>query len=126
MKEAETEKTKYIKACENVKELSTKINGFMEKFDKIKDEMSENGKKFEAYQATVETKKLEIQTLETEIENIAMIEKKQQKVTAEITEEKKRLTTQVDTLKNLRNALKEQLKNLSDSNKENFTSAVNW
>jgi hypothetical protein len=29
--------------------------------------MGENGKKFESYQTTVETKKLEIQTLETEI-----------------------------------------------------------
>ena len=28
-KEAETEKTKYIKACENVKDLSTKINEYM-------------------------------------------------------------------------------------------------
>lgn len=86
----------------------------MEKFDKIKDEMSENGKKFEVYQGTVETKKLEIQTLETEIENIAMSEKKYQKVNSEITDEKKRLSTQVEALKNLRNALKEQLRNLSD------------
>ena len=30
-------------------ELSQKINGFMEKFDKIKEEMGENGKKFESY-----------------------------------------------------------------------------
>jgi hypothetical protein len=49
LKEAESEKTKYLKACENVKDLSTKIAGYMEKFDKIKDEMSENGKKFEGY-----------------------------------------------------------------------------
>jgi hypothetical protein len=50
LKEAEVEKNKYMKACENVKELSTKINGYMEKFDKIKDEMGENSKKFESYQ----------------------------------------------------------------------------
>ena len=44
----------------------------MEKFDKIKEDMSENSKKFESYQVTVETKKLEMQTLETEIENIQL------------------------------------------------------
>lgn len=49
LKQAETEKTKFMKACQNVQDLSQKINGFMEKFDKIKDEMSENGKKFEDY-----------------------------------------------------------------------------
>jgi uncharacterized coiled-coil DUF342 family protein len=61
-----------MKACSNVQELSTKINGFMEKFDKIKEDMSENGKKFEEYQTNVETKKIEIKTLETEIENIQL------------------------------------------------------
>jgi len=39
-----------MKAQENVKELTLKINGYMEKFDKIKEDMSENGKKFEDYQ----------------------------------------------------------------------------
>ena len=119
LKEAETEKNKYNKACANVSELTTKINGYMEKFDKIKEEMNENGKKFESYQAAVETKKLEIQTLETEIENISMSEKKYQKVNGEIEEEKKRVSTQVDTLRNLRNALKEQLRNIEEQNKEN-------
>ena len=76
-----------------MKELSDKINGFMEKFDKIRDEMNDNQKKFENYQSSVETKKLEIQTLETEIENISLFEKKHAKVTGEISEERKRLTT---------------------------------
>ena len=73
--------------------MSDKINGFMEKFDKIRDEMNDNQKKFENYQSSVETKKLEIQTLETEIENISLFEKKHAKVTGEISEERKRLTT---------------------------------
>lgn len=60
LKEAEGEKLKFQRSCDNVAELSQKINGFMEKFDKIKEEMSENGKKFENYQVSVETKKLEI------------------------------------------------------------------
>jgi hypothetical protein len=32
----------------------------MEKFDKIKNEMADNGKKFENYQADMENKKLQI------------------------------------------------------------------
>lgn len=60
LKEAEAEKFKFQRSCDNVSELSQKINGFMEKFDKIKEEMGDNGKKFETYQVTVETKKLEI------------------------------------------------------------------
>ncbi len=60
LKQAEVEKGKFIKSCANVQELSGKINGFMEKFDKIKEDMSENGRKFEDYQQSVETKKLEI------------------------------------------------------------------
>lgn len=70
IKEAESEKAKFVKVSESVKDLSTKINGFMGKFDDIKNEMGDNSKKFEAYQQQVETKKLEIRTLETEIENI--------------------------------------------------------
>jgi len=70
IKEAEAEKAKFMKVTDNVKDLSDKINGFMTKFDGIKTEMGENSKKFEAYQQQVETKKLEIRTLETEIENI--------------------------------------------------------
>lgn len=60
LQEAEKAKASFLKACENVKELSVRINGFMEKFDKIKDDMNENGRKFESYQSQVETKKLEI------------------------------------------------------------------
>ena len=33
IKEAEGEKQKFLKSCNNVQELSSKINGFMEKFD---------------------------------------------------------------------------------------------
>lgn len=49
LKQAEKEKAKFLKSCENVKELTDKINGYAEKFDKIKDEMGENGKRFEAF-----------------------------------------------------------------------------
>lgn len=50
LKSAEKEKGKFLKSCENVKELSDKINGYAEKFDKIKEEMGTNGKKFETFQ----------------------------------------------------------------------------
>ena len=49
LKQAEREKAKFMKSVENVKELSEKINGFTEKFDKIKEEMTTNGKKFEVF-----------------------------------------------------------------------------
>ena len=39
-----------MKSCDNVKELTEKINGYTEKFDKIKDEMKNNSKKFEEFQ----------------------------------------------------------------------------
>lgn len=79
IKQAEAEKAKLVRAVEKTQELTTKINGFMQKFDQIKDEMNENSRKFESYQQQIETKKLEITTLETEVENIQLIEKKQKK-----------------------------------------------
>ena len=125
LKEAETEKAKFQRSCDNVAELSGKINSFMEKFDKIKDEMSENGKKFEHYQVTVETKKLEMQTLETEIQNIQLSELKQQKMQQEIAEERKRYQTQVDALKKLKDALTEQLRNVTEQANDKENSVLN-
>jgi len=115
IKEAETEKARFMKACDNVKELSTKINGYMAKFDQIKEEMGDNSRKFEQYQAQVETKKLEIRTLETEIENAQFFEKRFQKVTTVVNEERKQLVAQVSVMRNLGKALKDQLKNLEQA-----------
>ena len=67
--------------------------------------MSDNSRKFESYQQQVETKKLEIKTLETEIENIQLTEKRYQKVQSEVADERKRLTGQVEVMRNLRKAL---------------------
>ena len=72
LKQAEKEKAKFLKSCENVKELTDKINGYAEKFDKIKDEMGENGKRFEAFQSEIETKNLKMKLLDTEIQNIQL------------------------------------------------------
>jgi uncharacterized coiled-coil DUF342 family protein len=112
IKEADAEKTKFMNVSEKVTELSQKINDYMKKFDEIKDEMSDNSKRFEGYQSQVETKKLEIKALESEIENIQLVEKRHQKVQAEVIEDRKRVTNQVEALRNLSKALKDQLKNL--------------
>ena len=74
--------------------------------------MSSNTQKFEEYQSTIETKKLEISALETEIENFQLAQKKAMKAESEIAEERKRITTQVETLKKLRDALVTQVTTL--------------
>lgn len=112
IKEAEAEKAKFLKVNDSVKDLSEKINGFMTKFDDIKTEMGENSKKFESYQQQVETRKLEIRSLEAEIESLQLADKKHKKVTQEIAEERSRLEKQVAALKNLSKALGDQLKAL--------------
>lgn len=58
IKQAESEKAKFMAVANNTKELTVKINNFMQKFDQIKDEMNENARKFEHYQSTIETKKV--------------------------------------------------------------------
>jgi len=80
LREAEQEKAKFSKVADKVKDLSVEINSYMGKFDEIKVEMGDNSRKFEAYQQQVETKKIEIRSLEVEIENIQLVEKRQQKV----------------------------------------------
>jgi hypothetical protein len=74
--------------------------------------MGDNSKRFEAYQSQVETKKLEISALESEIESIQLIEKRHVKVQTDVAEERKRVTTQVEAFRNLNKALKDQIKNL--------------
>lgn len=85
--------------------MTGKINDFMKKFDQVKDEMTDNGKKFENYQATVETKKLEMQVLETEIQNIQMFESNRKRLVQEIEDERKKITAQVEALRKLKGAL---------------------
>ena len=45
----------------------------MEKFDRIKAEMEDNGKKFNNYQSDIENRKTHIAALEVEIQNIQTI-----------------------------------------------------
>jgi len=61
---------------------------------------------------TIETKKLEMQAVETEISNILQSELRMQKFSKETDEERKRLTSQIEALRKLKDALKIQLTNL--------------
>ena len=74
--------------------------------------MTENSKKFETYQQTIETMKLEITTLEAEIENMKFSEQRYQKVSTEIADDRQRTLKQLETLRNLNGVLNDQLKNL--------------
>ena len=49
VKEVQEDKEKFEHTCNNVQTLSDQIRGFMDKFDKMKDEITESGKKFKGY-----------------------------------------------------------------------------
>ena len=49
LKNVEVEKSKYEKACGNVADLSEQIKNFAAKFDALKDEVNNSGKKYESY-----------------------------------------------------------------------------
>jgi len=63
IKKAEEEKSKYDKASKNVMELSDQIKGFMEKFDELKEQISQSSVNFEHFQMESETGKAEIHLL---------------------------------------------------------------
>ena len=77
----------------------------MDKFDQMKEEITESGKKFKTYQEDIESRKMKIELLEAQIENTHLVKRKQEKVETEIKEERERLKKQVDTLKGLKDAL---------------------
>ena len=87
IKEAEAEKLVYDKHCSNCKDLSDQIKNYMEKFEVLKDKIKESGDKFNQYQEEVESKKMEIQLLETEITNIMQVSEKEKASTNKIKDE---------------------------------------
>ncbi len=91
IKKAEVEKDKFSKLAEGNKNLSERIQDYLDKFNRIKEEMVDNNKKFENYQGEIETKKLNIQVLETEIVNVRSHKEQDMKVKGEIDEERIRL-----------------------------------
>ncbi len=81
--------------------------------------MAANGKKFEGFQEELETKKLKIQLLESEIANISVEGQKKDKFHKEITEERARMGQQTEIMRKLYESLQLQLSNMQESNKEN-------
>lgn len=67
IKKAEDEKKKYDKAVSNVSELSDQIKTFMQKFETLKEEITESSASFSNFQMDTDTRKAEIMTLETQI-----------------------------------------------------------
>ena len=49
----------------NIKRLSEDINGYVKKFDTIKEEIETSNKKYETYKMEMETKKQQVKLLET-------------------------------------------------------------
>ena len=58
LKECEKEKTLFETCANKNKAISDEIQGFVKKFDDVKDEIGERGKKFEAYKMEIESKRL--------------------------------------------------------------------
>ena len=57
----------------------------------LKDQIKESGDKFNQYQEDVESRKMEIQLLETEITNIMNVVEKEKLVSSKVKDEKSRM-----------------------------------
>jgi len=67
VKECEKEKAAYNRVTDDIDRASKGIEGYIKKFDEIKNDITERSKLFETYKMEIENKKLQIQLLETEI-----------------------------------------------------------
>ena len=63
--------------------LSEEIQNYIKKFNVVKNDIEERGQKFENYKIEIENKRLQIQLLETEIQNI--LAKSEMKTKTELT-----------------------------------------
>jgi chaperonin cofactor prefoldin len=77
----------------------------MQKFENMKNEITESGKKFKAYHEEIENRKLRIELLEAEIENTKLGARRSAKVEEEIKGDKDRMKKQIETLNSLKEAL---------------------
>lgn len=93
----------------NIKRLSEDINGYVKKFDTIKEEIETSNKKYETYKMEMETKKQQVQLLETQIQNIILMGQLRDKTRSDVQEEKKQMEKQLETLRYLNKALNDQL-----------------
>ena len=89
----------------NIKRLSEDINGYVKKFDTIKEEIETSNKKYETYKMEMETKKQQVKLLETQIQNIILMGQLRDKTKADADEERKQVHKQMETLRNLNKAL---------------------
>jgi len=106
IKQMEKEKSNYEMIMSKIKRSSEDIQNYVKKFDVIKEEIDSSNKKFENYKLEIDTKKDSITLLETQIENVELLQKTKAKTQFDIEAEKKLLHQKRDTLKNLCNALK--------------------
>lgn len=70
MKEHESAKKKFEGLMKKMKNTQENIATYVAKFDEIKTDIEQGNKKFDNYKMEIESKKLTIQLLETEIQNI--------------------------------------------------------
>ena len=93
--------------------LSEEIQNYIKKFNVVKNDIEERGQKFENYKIEIENKRLQIQLLETEIQNVLVKSEMKTKTELTIAQERKLIEQQVGTMRNLNSALKTQLANIN-------------
>ena len=103
------EKAAFERTMGNIKRLSEDINGYVKKFDNIKEEIETSNKKYETYKMEMETKKQQVQLLETQIQNIVLMGQLRDKTKSDTQEQRQQVTQQMETLRNLTKALNDQL-----------------
>ena len=82
------EKGTFERTMGNIKRLSEDINGYVKKFDNIKEEIETSNKKYETYKMEMETKRQQVALLETQIQNIILMGQLKDKTRKEAEEEK--------------------------------------
>jgi len=91
VEEAKKQKVLYDKTEGNVIELSTQIKLYMDKFDQLKTDITESGKKFEMNSQDIDQKKMEIELLDAQLKNVELTGAKKHKMEVEFNEEKRRI-----------------------------------
>lgn len=81
----------------------------MKKFDEVKVEVEANSTKFQTVISDIETKRIDLQRLELEIDTIKTKSEKHKKVQEDIQREREQLLKQTSTLEGLEKALKGKL-----------------
>ena len=73
---ANNEKAKYERVNSNCQDLTANIKSIADKFNDLKETLEGGDKKMKGYQQEIETSKMEVQLLETEIGNLKSIDAK--------------------------------------------------